>query len=379
MHIFLKLIDGRIKDLDLEGADTIALVRDKVAALTGIHPEHQRLVFGDAELLDDASTVAEHNIQLRAEIRMIARPEPRVVSLDVGGTPHTTMLSTLRQVEGSRLEKMFDGLGDHPPERAAGAGAAEEGVPREMSSVYVPQAPGGSYVIDRNGASFAYVLDYLRDLQALQKADGGAAERTDEQPPVLVLPSSDDELQRLATEADFYGLPALAAACRAGGVFAGRARGPLPKITHSEFVAMTCQRTQGNGVQTVLQLPPSDLRAVRAAFLSLYGCKLRECDLRGVDMRECNLSNADLRGADLRGANLEKANLANAQLDGDTQLAGSRLVGLRNHWSLFSCQGVDFRGAIVDRACMAQLEAIRVEQVRFGQTPMSLDGVVVEQ
>ena len=88
MLIFLKLIDGRTKDLDLEGTDTIAVVRMKVAAVTNIHPEHQRLVLldGGIELLDDTSTVADHNIRLEAEIGMVAQPEPRIISLNVGGT-----------------------------------------------------------------------------------------------------------------------------------------------------------------------------------------------------------------------------------------------------------------------------------------------------
>ena len=42
---------------------------------------------------------------------------------------------------------------------------AEEGVPGETSSVYVPRGLDGSYVIDRDGAAFRYVLVYLRDLE----------------------------------------------------------------------------------------------------------------------------------------------------------------------------------------------------------------------
>ena len=44
MRVFLKLLDGRTRDLELEGTDTIGAVRTKVAALTGVHPQHQRLI-----------------------------------------------------------------------------------------------------------------------------------------------------------------------------------------------------------------------------------------------------------------------------------------------------------------------------------------------
>eukprot|EP01046_Picozoa_sp_COSAG06_P017505 COSAG06_NODE_1191_length_10329_cov_229.517107_11_plen_36_part_01 len=36
MHVILRLLDGRTKDLELEGSDTIAAVRVKVAAVTGV-------------------------------------------------------------------------------------------------------------------------------------------------------------------------------------------------------------------------------------------------------------------------------------------------------------------------------------------------------
>ena len=54
MRVILKLVNGRTKDLEVEGADTIGLVRRQVAAVTGVHPQHQRLILEDGvELADD--------------------------------------------------------------------------------------------------------------------------------------------------------------------------------------------------------------------------------------------------------------------------------------------------------------------------------------
>jgi hypothetical protein len=235
MHIILKLIDGRDKNLELEGVDTIAEVRKQVALVTGVHPEHQRLVLmeGDVELLDDTKTVAQHDIHREAEIRLLPRPPPRAVVVNVGGIAYTTMLSTLRQVDGSRLAQMFDGLGAHTPaavpaaaehQRGGAGGRAAEGVPLEVSTIYL-LVEDGSHLINRNGAVFSYVLDYLRDLEWAAGGGGGA-----DAPTELALPSSDEDLQRLAKEADFYGLPELAAACRAAG----------PKIKSLPSLASVC-------------------------------------------------------------------------------------------------------------------------------------------
>jgi hypothetical protein len=213
MLVILKLPTGGMKNLELEGSDSIEAVRLQVAAQTQVHPEHQRLILmdGDVELTDGKKTVADYGIRLESEIRLAPRPPPRVVDLTVGGVRHTTLLSTLSQVEGSRLARMFDGLDPIDLAAVGGAGGLPAGVPGEMSSVFVPRAADGSYVINRNGVTFGYILDHLRDIES---ADAGA----------FVLPSAPEDLQRLTMEAEFFGLPALVDEClramqdRSGGV-----------------------------------------------------------------------------------------------------------------------------------------------------------------
>ena len=129
MRVYLKLGDGAVRNLELEGEDTIAAVREKVAAVSGVHPEHQRIIYADpergaTELRDDAATVASFGIQMQADLRLGERPPPRVVEMNVGGTTHTTLLATLREVEGSRLDKMFDGVGASARATSSAAGSA---------------------------------------------------------------------------------------------------------------------------------------------------------------------------------------------------------------------------------------------------------------
>jgi len=97
-------------------------------------------------------------------------PAGDVVDLNVGGVVYSTSRRTLVHDEDSLLAKWFgcsDGGGDEhrPPTRDA----------------------QGRYFIDRDGALFRYVLDYLRTGQ-------------------LVLPESFRERSRLRQEAEFYRL-----------------------------------------------------------------------------------------------------------------------------------------------------------------------------
>ena len=91
------------------------------------------------------------------------RPAPRPVDLNVGGKPITTLLSTLLAVRGSKLCAMFEGLA-----QGGGAVAAPtEGIPdaggADADLVDLPVDSRGAFLLDRNGAAFEYIVDYLRD------------------------------------------------------------------------------------------------------------------------------------------------------------------------------------------------------------------------
>ena len=147
---------------------------------------------------------------------------------------------------GSTLAELFGGLadGDDP---------------------CVPSDETGAFVLDRDGISFRFVLNYLRAPAGVES----------ELPPIGM------GRAQLAAEADFYMLPELQAACnRAGSIGADCA----------EAYART--------------------RSGRVATSSLSKLDLRGCSFRGltgftrhVD-HQLDMTNSDLRGADFVGATL---------------------------------------------------------------------------
>lgn len=156
MQVFVKLVNGQVKTIDVEAADTISLVKEKIAAETSVHPALQR-VFHNGEELEDDRTAEHYGVAKEAELALAERPKPCPILLSVGGARFTTLLSTLTSHQGSLLAAMFDGV-------AHGDDGSAEGVPGVgLSGIYVPRGPDGRYFIDRDGSLFRYVLNYLRD------------------------------------------------------------------------------------------------------------------------------------------------------------------------------------------------------------------------
>ena len=205
MRVFVKWIQGGgdAGTVDLGGADDLPAVRAKVAEQCGVHPSLQQLVFGGQMLREeDNKTVAEYGITLEADLRLGFLPAPKVMRLNVGGVPYKTLLSTLvRKIPASVIAKMFDGVRQH----GGGPGGLAEGVPGgggDMSTVLLPKDPDAEHTwfIDRDGPSFDFVLNYLRHDEA---SAGGA----------FPLPRDEAQREKLAAEAEYFGLPELAAAC----------------------------------------------------------------------------------------------------------------------------------------------------------------------
>ena len=68
---------------------------------------------------------------------------PKFLRLDVGGTRYTTLLSTLTSRPGSMIATMFRQLED-----GEGIGLAQD--------------PDEFYILDRDGPTFRYLLNFLR-------------------------------------------------------------------------------------------------------------------------------------------------------------------------------------------------------------------------
>ena len=234
------------------------------------------------------------------------------ITVNVGGSVYTTTLATLTRVEGSMLGALAEALSD-----------------------------GEVLFIDRDGPSFRYVLNYLRDPFAKP-----------------LLPRDPTERDQLAREVDFYGLPGLLGGSStteaAGGGWKGetactrvlpqselyglqsgnviyRPR-PLNNITYvSTFPNGSRHGEEGPFPRVWKQYPCHDLR----------GLSLRYMDLRMWNLRGCNLAGVDATGADFTGANLSDANLSGANLQ-EAMLLTANLTRSK------------FSGADVRRACFNQ-------------------------
>ena len=169
------------------------------------------------------------------------------VTVNVGGTVYTTTLATLTRVEGSML------------------GALAEAFVASDDEVLF---------IDRDGPSFRYVLNYLRDPFARP-----------------LLPRDPIERDQLAREVDFYGLPGLfggSSTTEAAGGWDGESA-CTQVVTQAELCGYQLrsnihEHATQSGQPTVFnytsyrQFPCRDLR----------GCSLRFMDLTGWNLRGCN-------------------------------------------------------------------------------------------
>ena len=263
------------------------------------------------------------------------------VTVNVGGTVYTTTLATLTRVEGSMLGALAEALSDDEV-----------------------------LFIDRDGPSFRYVLNYLRDPFAKP-----------------LLPRDPTELDQLARETDFYGLPGLLSRPSTNDWNGESACTQI--VTQAELsgyqfrsnIPNPCQPTVFN-YSSYRQFPCRDLRGCSLRFMDLTGWNLRGCNLAGVDatganfaetdLRGCNLAGVDASGADFNSAELGGANLAGVNASrarfGNANLSGVNLSGANLQEARLSghrSDGLDytnFTGANVRRARIRGSNGVR-EQV----------------
>ena len=269
------------------------------------------------------------------------------ITVNVGGTVYMTTLATLTRVEGSMLGALAEALSD-----------------------------GEVLFIDRDGPSFRYVLNYLRDPFAKP-----------------LLPRDPTERDQLAREADFYGLPGLLSrpsTTEAAGGWDGESA-CTQVVTQAELCGYQLrsnihEHATQSGQPTVFnytsyrQFPCRDLRGCSLRFMDLTGWNLRGCNLAGVDATGANFAETDLRGCNLAGvdasgANFNSADLCRANLAGvngtrayfeNADLIGANLSGANlQEARLITCRlddDTNFTGANVRRAMLYGRNVVR-EQV----------------
>ena len=72
MQIFVKTLTGKTMTLEVENAETVEAVRQKIWQSDGIPADHQRLIFAGKQL-EDGHTLQDYSVQRDSTLHLVLR------------------------------------------------------------------------------------------------------------------------------------------------------------------------------------------------------------------------------------------------------------------------------------------------------------------